>query len=49
MDFVTIEVFYYFDYEFQRRLNKDMYRTPTEFVYEMRLIYRNCMRYNIVF
>lgn len=49
MDLGTIEVFYYFKYDIQRRLNKDMYRTPTEFIYEMRLIYKNCMRYNIVF
>lgn len=25
-----------------------MYTTPAEYIYDMRLVYRNCMTYNLV-
>lgn len=48
MDLGTIDVKDCSLYHFQKKMNRDVYKTPAEFIYDMRLIYKNCMRYNIV-
>ncbi|KAK8813677.1 hypothetical protein WA556_000251 [Blastocystis sp. ATCC 50177/Nand II] len=31
----------------ERKLSREMYTTPAEYIYDMRLVYRNCMTYNL--